>query len=183
MARTPKFDYDSVDWYLEIQRLAFNGATNAEIADGLADKFKNTLCPQTFSEMINGEYKGWTKEENKRRSSKLSEVLARARRKNLFAVRNAYLTAALGGKKLKNKATTKRKLKLPDGTVTDTEDVQTTDTEVEMGPNMQALSTWLYHHDPEWRKVERKQDEDANEIPKSKEHGISIDEWIKDRIK
>ena len=28
---------------------------------------------------------------------------------------------------------------------------------------MQAISTLLYHHDPEWRKVERKQDEDKGD--------------------
>lgn len=27
---------------------------------------------------------------------------------------------------------------------------------------MQALATWLYHHDPEWRKVEKKADADVS---------------------
>ena len=42
--------------------------------------------------------------------------------------------------------------------------------------------TWLYHYDEDWRKVERRQDEDAD-IPKDIDHGISIDSWIKDNLK
>ena len=59
-----------------------------------------------------------------------------------FIVRGAYLTAALGGKKLKNKSTATRRMRLPDGTLTDNEDIQTTVSEIEQAPNMQALSTW-----------------------------------------
>ena len=52
----------------------------------------------------------------------------------------------------------------------------------ELAPNLQAMSVWLYHHDEDWRKVERKQDEDAD-IPTDIEHGINIDSWIKDKLK
>ena len=42
--------------------------------------------------------------------------------------------------------------------------------------------TWLYHYDEDWRRIERKQDEDAD-IPTDINHGISIDSWIKDKLK
>ena len=51
-----------------------------------------------------------------------------------------------------------------------------------LAPNLQAMSVWLYHHDEDWRKIERKQDEDAD-IPTDIEHGINIDSWIKDKLK
>ena len=54
--------------------------------------------------------------------------------------------------------------------------------ESELAPNLQAMSVWLYHHDEEWRKVERRQDEDAD-IPQDIDHGVSIDSWIKDKLK
>ena len=48
--------------------------------------------------------------------------------------------------------------------------------------NVQALATWLYHHDPEWRKVQRKQDTEASEIPVDVKKGVSIDAWIKREV-
>ena len=54
--------------------------------------------------------------------------------------------------------------------------------ESELAPNLQAMSVWLYHHDEEWRKVERQQDQDAD-IPQDIDHGVSIDSWIKDKLK
>ena len=91
-------------------------------------------------------------------------------------VRGAYLKAALGGKKIKNKTVTTRKLKI-DGVYTEDEEIQTTEGETELPPNMQALSTWLYHHDEEWRKVERRQDEESD---LHRENGIDIDKWMEE---
>jgi len=54
--------------------------------------------------------------------------------------------------------------------------------EGELAPSLQAQSVWLYHYDEDWRKVERKQDEEAD-IPTDINHGISIDSWIKDKLK
>ena len=123
-------------------------------------------------------------------------MLARARMKVNSIVRGAYLKGALGGKKIKS--TTKRYVQ--DRCMCEGKDkecaqcggtgwVQLTDkaisqeTEAELPPNMQALSTWLYHHDEDWRKIERKQDEDADDIPTDINHGISVSEWIKGLIK
>jgi len=180
MAR-PKFDYNSNEFYEELFALAFQGLTDAEIADGLSDKFGQTLTPGVFCKMKNGNYEGWNKKQNEERSERISQVLAHARRKINSIVRGAYLKAALGGKKIKSKTITKRKLRI-DGVYTDDEDIQTSETEQELPYNMQAMSTWLYHHDEEWRKVERKQDEDASDIPSEINQGVNIDSWIKKEV-
>ena len=153
MARPKKFDYDSDDFYDEILALSMQGLTDAEIADALDDKFGVSLSPERFNCMKNGTYEAWSDEENEKRSARLCKVLARGRRKINSIVRGAYLKAALGGKKIKNKTVTTRKLKI-DGVYTEDEEIQTTEGETELPPNMQALSTWLYHHDEEWRKKE-----------------------------
>ena len=181
MARPPKFDYDSDDFYDEILALSMQGLNDAEIADALGDKFDKSLSPEVFNTMKNGKYANWTEEENERRSERLNKVLARGRRKTTSLVRGAYLKAALGGKKIKTKTTVTRRLKL-DGMYTDDEEIQTSETETEMPYNIQALATWLYHHDPEWRKVQRKQDTDASEIPMDIKKGVSIDAWIKREV-
>ena len=82
------------------------------------------------------------------------------------------LSVSLGG--IKTKSTVVRKLKDQEGNLTGEEELQVS--ESELAPNLQAMSVWLYHHDEEWRKVERKQDEEAD-IPKDIEHGVSIDSW------
>lgn len=181
MARRPKFDYDSDDFYDEILALAMQGLTDAEIADALGDKFGESLCPDAFGAMKNGTYSKWSEKENERRSARLVRVLARGRRKITSIVRGAYLKAALGGKKVKSKSVVKRKL-LVNGEYTDDEVIQTTEGEQELPYNVQALATWLYHHDPEWRKVERKQDVDATDIPLGVRKGVDIDAWIKREI-
>lgn len=181
MPRKPKFDYDSDDFYDEVLALSMQGMTDAEIADALADRFGESLSPEMFSCMKNGKYEAWNDEENKRRGERLSKVLARGRRKTNAIVRGAFLKAALGGKKLHHKTTTRRKLRI-DGKYTDDEEIQTTETEQEMPYNMQALSTWLYHHDPEWRKVERKLDTEATDVPMNIKTGIDINKWIEKEV-
>lgn len=181
MARPRKFDYDSDDFYDEILALAMQGLNDAEIADALGDKFGESLDPETFNCMKNGNYIGWNEEENERRSARFLKVLARGRRKTTSVVRGAYLKAALGGKKVKTKTVVTRRLKV-DGMYTDDEEIQTSETETEMPYNVQALATWLYHHDPEWRKVQRKQDTEASEIPVDVKKGVSIDAWIRRQV-
>lgn len=123
------------------------------------------MSPQTFCE-------------KKNEHSELCEVLARGRATITAAVRAKFLAVALGG--IKTKSTVVRKLKDQDGNLTGEEELQVS--ESELAPNLQAMSVWLYHHDEEWRKVERRQDEDAD-IPKDIDHGISIDSWIKNNLK
>ena len=181
MARPPKFDYDSDDFYDEILALAMQGLNDAEIADALGDRFGQSLDPETFNCMKNGNYINWSDEENERRSARLIKVLARGRRKTTSLVRGAYLKGALGGKKVKSKTVVTRKLRV-DGVYTDDLEIQTSETETEMPYNMQALATWLYHHDPEWRKVQRKQDTEASEIPTDVKKGVDIEAWIKKEV-
>lgn len=79
----------------------------------------------------------------------------------------------LGG--IKTKSTVVRKLKDQDGNLTGEEELQVS--ESELAPNLQAMSVWLYHHDEEWRRFERRQDED-NTL--ERENGIDIDKWMEE---
>lgn len=171
----PKFDYNSNEFYDEIFALALRGLTDAEIADALSDKFGQTLASEVFSRMKNGSYEGWSNKENKIRSEKISQALSRARRKINVLIRGAFLTAALGGKKVKSKSIVSRKIRRADGTLTDMEDIQTTETESELPPNLQAITTWLNNHDPDWKKASQGEEDD--------EGSIDITNWIKDNSK
>ena len=163
----PKHDYDGNDFYKTIEGFAMSGFTDAEVANEL------DIEADVFGKMKNGNYGGWNKKQNKERSARICRVLARARTKTTAIVRGRYLKAALGGIKINSKVN--RRMRLPDGTLSDEEEVQTS--EQELPPNMQALSTWLYHHDPEWRKIERKQDGDSSLY---RENGIDIEKWMED---
>ena len=174
--RKPKFDYDSDDFYREVFALAFQGATNAEIAEMLGEtELGQSLSPTAFSLMVNGKYDKWTEEENERRSARLVKELERARRKINFIVRGRFLKTALGGGRTRNRNTVTRRMRI-DGVLTDDEEIQTTESEIEAPPSLQALSVWLRHHDPEWRRIER--GEDAGDAPKDIERGIDIEAWI-----
>lgn len=197
MARPKKFDYDSEEFYKEILTLATQGLTDAEIAYSLSDRFGQSLTPSVFCTMKNGNYAQWNKKENKVRSEKLNKVLARGRAKINAAVRGAYLKAAFGGKIVKGK--TKRYLATkcdcggsdPNcptchglGMVYSDYYAVVDETEQELAPNVQAITTWLLHHDPEWRKIERKQDNDEGvPTPDEVSHGVNIEDWIKTEIK
>lgn len=157
--RKPKFDYRGEEFLSQVETYAKKGFTDREIAFALG------LAPQTFCE-------------KKNEHPELCEVLARGRATITAAVRAKFLAMALGG--IKTKSTVVRKLKDQDGNLTGEEEIQVS--ESELAPNLQAMSVWLYHHDEEWRKVERRQDEDAD-IPQDIDHGVSIDSWIKDKLK
>lgn len=166
-----KFDYDSDEFYDEIFALALNGATDKEIAFGLEEHFGVSLSPINFGKMIRGNYAPWTDEENERRSARLNRVLEHGRNKINMLVRTRYLKAALGGIVTKN--VTKRRMQI-DGQLTDNEIIQTS--EIELPPNMQALSMWLYHHDPEWRNIQKGLEAADEEI--NGENGVDIAAWI-----
>lgn len=157
--RKPKFDYTSEDFLSLVESYAKKGFTDKEIA------FAVGIRPETFCVKKN-EY------------AQLSQVLARGRALVTSTVRAKFLAMALGG--IKTKSTVVRKLRDTEGKLTGEEELQVS--ESELAPNLQAMSVWLYHHDEDWRKIERKQDEDAD-IPTDIDHGISIDSWIKDKLK
>lgn len=152
--RKPKFDYKSEEFLSQVEMYAKKGFTDREIAFALG------LSPQTFCE-------------KKNEHSELCEVLARGRATITAAVRAKFLAVALGG--IKTKSTVVRKLKDQDGNLTGEEELQVS--ESELAPNLQAMSVWLYHHDEEWRKIERRQDEETD---LHRENGIDIDKWMEE---
>lgn len=157
--RKPKFDYTSEEFLSLVESYAKKGFTDKEIAYAIG------ILPQTFCE-------------KKSEYTEISEVLARGRATINATVRAKFLAMALGG--IKTKSTVVRKLRDSEGNLTGEDELQVS--ESELAPNLQAMSVWLYHHDEDWRKIERKQDEDAD-IPTDIEHGINIDSWIKDKLK
>lgn len=192
MARPKKFDYDSEEFYDEVLALSMQGLTDAEIAYSLSDKFGQSLTPAVFCTMKNGKYDKWNKKENELRSEKLAKVLTRGRAKINAAVRGAYLKAALGGKKVKSK--TRRYLSTKCdcgggdancpmchglGMIYSERYAVVDEAEQELAPNVQAISTWLLHHDEEWRKIERKEDVEDVPTPEDIDHGVDIKSWIK----
>lgn len=182
----PKIDYDDDQFYEIIYTLAYQGMTDAEIADGLLDSDLHVfISPDTFNAMKAGRYQSWTEEENAYRSQRMQRVLERARRKINAAVRNKYLKMALGLHKTKNVTTVARRMRI-DGELTDNEDIQTSTTEIEYAPSLQAMSVWLHHHDPEWRKREGVVQEDVENDPNvvtESEESIDIEQWIEQESK
>jgi len=177
----PKFNYDSPDFYDAIDRLASAGYTDSEIACGLDElsgkrrsSYPNDLwpdfpaiTPETFSRMKNGNYKGWTDEQNKERSVRICQVLARARDKITTAIRGKVLQTAMG--QVKTKVTVfhqirkrcecngdEKECQKCGGTgwyfLTDKQIVE--EREQTCAPSAQMLALLLHHYDPEWRRVE-----------------------------
>lgn len=178
----PQHDYDSKDFYLAIEALAVRGCTDKEIADELL------LAPQTFAAMKNSRYKGWNEEKNEKRGERIRECLERARRKTNQLVRSTYLKMALGQKKVLSQ--TRRYVEDrcecggqdPEcrycggtGKIIRTDKAIVQETESEMPPSLQALSTWLHHFDPEWTQTEAGAAESAEGNVKK---GIDIKEWV-----
>ena len=152
--RPQKFNYDSKEFYDEVENLAKQGYSDRTIAHQLIVKFGDTLSPQKFSEYKNEKDESGNLTE---RASKLSEALARGREVINAAARATYLQMALGQRKLKT--VTSQHLRLQDGTLSDDEVITTVESEV--APNMQALATWLFDHDAEWREntIQNKREE------------------------
>ena len=170
LGRPPKHDYDDDEFYDQVFYYALNGATNTEIGIML------DLLPDTFIRMVNGTYSKWSEEQNEKRSKRLVRVLTSAREKINLKVRGRYLQAALGGIKVKSKVT--RYIK---GEEDETMEV-VQETETELAPNMQALTTWMYHHDPEFRKIQRgAEPTDSQNVSSGNiEQGVAISAWIED---
>lgn len=157
--RKPKFDYTSENFLSLVESYAKKGFTDKEIAYAIG------ILPQTFCE-------------KKSQYTEISEVLTRGRATITAAVRAKFLAMAMGG--IKTKSITKRKLRDPDGNYTGDEEIQSV--ESELAPSLQAMSVWLYHYDEEWKKTERKQDDDED-IPSDIEKGVDISSWIKSQVK
>ena len=187
----PKFNYDSEDFYKEIYALAMQGLNDGEIAYSLGDSLGvvlddngnvieersiKGLSPEAFSQMKNGTYDRWTKEENQRRSARIVKELAHGRAKVLGIVRGRYLKAALGGIKIKGKVTKKRYNIINGIKDEDNMVMEEVNSEQETAPNMQALANFLYHHDPQFRNIQKGIEDD--DILIKVKNGISIGAWL-----
>ena len=121
----PKHNYKSKEFLDNIESLAKKGYTDGEIA------FTIGLSVSEFSR-------------KKTSQTQIEQALTRGRQAVNTAIRQTYLAVALG--KVKTKTVTK---KLVDG---ENEPVAIVfETETEQPPNPQALATWLFNHDEEWR--------------------------------
>ena len=184
----PKYDYDGDKFYKRIGELAAKGFNDSEIADLL------DLDEPVFNKMKNGKYECWNNEENKRRGERITQVLTRSRQQIVGALRGTYIRAALGQVKPKSRTVKYIEERCECGgaencpicgglgRVVRSDKWITLETEAETAPNMQALATLLYHYDKDWRKVERKLDEEATDVPENVKNGISIEDWINSKL-
>ncbi len=187
MPKRPKFNYDSEEFYDEIERLAMQGLTDKELSFSLAEKFGSSLSPQVFSYMKNGHYSRWTEKENKCRSERILSALCKGRCKINAIVRSTYLKAGLGGRKVTSVVSPKPvKIKCVCGGDKTCDACGgrgyyyaiAQETARELPPDVRALSSWLYHRDEEYRKIERMAD--AKEEPGQ---DSTIDKWIKEQVR
>ncbi len=159
MANKNRWDYESEEFANAIENFAKKGLTDKEIA------MEISLNPTYFLEL-------------KSKYDSISDALARGRPKINSAVRQKYLAVALGG--LKRKTTTR---KIP-GRFDDESDIHKDgmillETTEELAPNAQALASWLFNHDEEWRKkvIDGKK-LDVTTNGKELNGSININSWL-----
>lgn len=197
----PKFDYDGQDFYTAIGNLAQRDYDDHEIAQFIGDEIRaivkkryedavdaaetpdqipdepkydeipNSLDATVFSDMKNGRYANWSEQENKLRSMLINQVLQHARGQLRIVYKNVYNKVALGKIKTTTKTTQERNTVTKDGTPF-TEKTTTTTTQ-EMPPNLQALTMWRWHHDPEFKKA----------MTQMKRMDVSVEDKSIDKIK
>lgn len=202
MPAQKKFDYDSEEFYMAIGNLASRDFDDHEIALHLGEEVRaiiikknqdaedeaidkgldelpepidvstipDGLEPSVFSRMKNGKYDGWNEQENKLRSMLICQALQRARVKLSLVYKGVYDKLALGKWKTKSKTTTTRETVNKEGEPY--KETTTTVTETELPPNMQAITTWRFNHDPEFRKA----------VTQLKRMDVSVDDKTIDKI-
>ena len=183
MSASKKFDYDGQDFYKAISNLAGRDYTDKEIALSIGeeirsiiternnkliddnddpevlaklelestDEIPDNLAPEVFSRMKNGEYDGWSEQENKLRSMLICQALSQARVKLRLFYKGVYDRVAMGKQTTKTVTTVVRDGFDKEGNKVN--DTTTTTTIQELPPNMQALTTWRFNHDPDFRKT------------------------------
>jgi hypothetical protein len=202
MSAQKKFDYDGEDFYKAIANLASRDYTDREIAlnigaeirsiiearnnqriddyegddfDSLnlesTEEIPDSLNPEVFSRMKNGEYDGWGEQENKLRSMLICQALSQARVKLSLLYKGVYDKLAMGKWKTKTVTTVVRDGFDKEGNKVN--DTTVTTTEQELPPNLQALSTWRFNHDPEFRKT----------LQQMKKMDVSVEDKTIDKIK
>lgn len=181
MPAKPKFDYDSSAFYTAIGNLAARDYNDREIAMHIGEEVRTILRKQhqeaedraidqglppppppdleaipdrlseeLFNKMKNGKYEVWSERENKLRSMLILQVLERARVNLCIAYKGVYDRLALGKVKTKTQTIVTRETLRDGQPFTETTKTETT---TEIPPNLQALTTWRYHHDKEFRQV------------------------------
>lgn len=202
MSAQKKFDYDGEDFYKAIANLASRDYTDREIAMNIGaeirsiietrnneciDNFEgddfdslelestegipDSLNPEVFSRMKNGEYDKWDEQENKLRSMLIGQALSQARVKLSLLYKGVYDKLAMGKWKTKTVTTVVRDGVDKEGNKVN--DTTVTTTEQELPPNMQALTTWRFNHDPEFRKT----------LQQMKKMDVSVEDKTIDKIK
>lgn len=180
MGASKKFDYDGEDFYKAIGNLASRDFNDYEIAMHLGEEIRSIIRernnrvideaetpddivledtenipeginPEVFSRMKNGIYDKWTEQENKLRSMLIGQALSQARVKLNLLYKGVYDKMAMGKWKTKTVTTVVRDGFDKEGNKVN--DTTVTTTEQELPPNMQALSTWRFNHDPEFRRT------------------------------
>lgn len=200
MSAQKKFDYDGQDFYTAIGNLASRDFNDYEIAMHLGEEVRKIiedrnnkiiddaetpddiiledtenipdgLAPEVFSRMKNGNYDKWTEQENKLRSMLIGQALSQARVKLNLLYKGVYDKLAIG--KWKTKTTTKVEKNTINKEGTPYTETITTTTEQELPPNMQALTTWRFNHDPEFKKT----------LQQMKKMDVSVEDKTIDKIK
>lgn len=193
-----KFDYSDPAFYKEIEELASAGYSNASIAYGLADKFGKGLTPESFSRFKNEVDDNG---EPTARSISINQALTRGRSGILQAARSTYYQMALGQRKtsvVRRNAVQKRCPCCYENDMTPKDDcprcggtgwyyltdkVITEESEMEIAPNMQALATFLYNNDAEWREnILRKKREEAEAVAAGEGGGDGLPTAVNIRI-
>ena len=158
----PKYDYKGEEFLSNIETLAKKGLTDSEIA------FSIGLSVSEFSR-------------KKEKIAQISQALTRGRNTINQTVRQTYLSLALG--RVKVKSTTRRVIEAEneDGEKEIVAKELIQETETEIAPNPQALATWLFNHDEEWRRltIEGKK----LDITTNLKGSVSIDNWLQDKAK
>ena len=200
MSAQKKFDYDGQDFYTAIGNLASRDFNDYEIAMHIGEEVRkiiedrnnkiiddaetpddivledtenipNGLAPEVFSRMKNGNYDKWTEQENKLRSMLIGQALSQARVKLNLLYKGVYDKLAIG--KWKTKTTTKVEKNTINKEGIPYTETTTTTTEQELPPNMQALTTWRFNHDPEFKKT----------LQQMKKMDVSLEDKTIDKIK
>lgn len=188
----PKYDYDSEEFYSTLQRFASVVEQDDRVAILL------DLTPEVFNKMKNGKYEGWDKEKNERRSERISQVLIRARSATMARIHNTLFQLAIGEAYSYTDSVKMagvhcecrgKKATCPicggTGWVANpnSDDVIIQKSRTKMAPSLPALTVYLRHHDPDYRKIERGLDEEASEIPTDVAQGIDVMDWLSAEMK
>lgn len=172
----PKYDYDSDYFYQRIQESADRQMQeNHIIWDKVIAADLGFETPTTFSEMKNGEYRAWSKEENERRSKRINDLLSRARAGVEPEVWRMILEMGLGKVQAQDITFDKIGDKIQD---------EQRITVHKLPPNLNALQMWLRHHSQIYRSIEsgKLEDEENSDIPTDINHGIDIGKWIEKEV-